>query len=320
MFGRQIDVVFIKPSGEALVVVDHNKHPNTYRCQGSFERYDSTECDKLELSVFNLPAAVRGELALGRYEQIIVRYGYADENNLGELFIGNIQRMITKKPDEVSLETKIWVYDTGQFKATTFFSATYANGVNYYQIAQELCKRAKEESNIQAVQLSEKLKDYAVYCSKSFYNSSDVCMQEIAQDTGLVYKKSNNSLLLLTPEEIINQTEAIVFSVYDAGTGKVESRSGMIGIPQLTDTGLELDCLINTRLRVFSLLQIDNSSVSIEQEGAIPSAEYGAMLDPDGLYVITSMSGTFSNDGQSNSIHITALARSLYLDMHKEQV
>ena len=320
MFNRLIDVVLVKPNGEALVLVDHTKHPNTFICSGSFSRYCSTECDKLEISIYNLPASVRGEIALGKYSWLIVKHGYSDDSaSLGDLFIGNIQRSIYKKPDEVSNETKLWVYDTGEFKATTFFSATYSSGMNYYAIAEEISKEGLESGDIKSIQLSNKLKDYAVYSSKTFYADADACMQEVAEDTGMIYKKTNSSLLILSPEEIVEQTDAISFSVFDNNTGKVESRSGLVGIPELTNTGLEIDCLVNAKLGIYKLLQIDNSVVSIAQEGAIPSAEYGAILDPDGIYVITAISGNFSNDGRSNTMHVTAVARSMFLELHNNE-
>lgn len=318
MFGRQVDVVFVKDDGEALIIVDHRKHPNTYICAGQFNRYSGTECDKLTISIYNLPANLRGDIALGKYTTVIIQYGYKDEGNvLGDLFVGNIQRMIYQRPDAITTELKLWVYDTGNFKSSQFFANSYSRGVNYYAIAEEIGRSAKESGNINDLRLSEKLKEYAVYNSKTFYGTSDDAMNEIAEDTGMIYKKTSNSLLILTPEEIINQNDVIVFSQFDEITGKIESRSGMIGIPQLTDTGLEIDCLINTKIQVYNLLQINNSIVSISQEGAIQNSEYGATLDPDGLYVITAISGRFSNDGAQNSMHITSVARSVFVDMYK---
>jgi len=318
MFGRQSDVIFIKENGEALVVVDHTKHPNTFIYTANFNRYSGTECDKLTVSIFNLPAAIRGQIALGKYSTLIIRHGYKDEGDtLGDLFIGNIQRMIYKKYDEVTGELKLWVYDTGNFNSSSFFSGSYSRGVNYYAIAEEIGKQAKEEGTVDSIQLSERLKEYAVYNSKSFYGSSDDALQEIANDTGMVYKKTSNSLLILTPEEITQQTTAIEFSVYNEQSGKIESTSGLIGIPQLTDTGLEIDCLINSRLQIYHLLKIHNSIISVEQEGAISNAEYGAILDPDGVYVITAINGNVSNDSAQNKMHITAIAKSVFIDMYK---
>lgn len=318
MFGRQVDVVFIKDDGEALVVVDHRKHPNTYICSGDFNRYSGTECDKLTISIYNLAANIRGDIALGKYTTLIVQYGYKDEGDtLGDLFVGNIQRMIWQRRDAVTNELKLWVYDTGNFKSSQFFAGSYSRGVNYYAIAEEIGRNAKKSGNVDDIRLSEKLKEYAVYNSKTFFGSADSAMQTVAQDTGMVYKKTSNSLLILTPEEIANQTGTIVFSQFNEISGKVESRSGMINIPQLTDTGLELDCLINTKIQIYNLLQINNSIVSIAQEGAIQESEYGAILDPDGLYVITAISGRFSNDGQQNSMHITSVARSVFVSMYK---
>lgn len=318
MFGRQYDVILIKDNGEAMVLVNHKTHPNTYMFSGDFQRFSGTECDKLTISIYNLPAALRGDIALGKYTTVIVQFGYKDEGSvLTDLFIGNIQRMIYKRVDAVTTEVKLWVYDTGNFKSSQFFSNSYSRGINYYAIAEEIGLAAKQSGNIDDLRLSEKLKDYAIYNSKSFYGSSDNALQEVAEDTGMVYKKTSNSLLILTPEEIINQSECIVFSQYNENSGKIESRSGMIGIPQLTDTGLEFDCLINTRIDIYKLIQINNSIVSIAQEGAIQSSEYGATLDPDGLYVITAIEGSISNDGSNNSMHITSVARSVFIDMYK---
>jgi hypothetical protein len=320
MYGRQLDVAFVKENGEALVVVNHLNFPNTYQCRGTFERFSGTECDKLTLYIYNLSAAIRGDLALGGYTTIVVRWGYADEGEiLGDLFLGNIQRLIYQKVDEVTTQVVIYVYDTGEFKATSFFSGTYANGINFYQIAEEIGRQGKEEGNIETIQLSEKLKDYAVYGSKSMFGPSDEMLNEVAEESGLVYQKANNSLLILSPDEIVNQSEITVFSVYDEETGRVESRSGMIGIPKLTDTGLELECLINTKIMVYSLIQINNSVVSIEQEGAIPTAEYGAALDPDGIYVVTQISGEFNNTGDEAKMNISAVARSVFVDMYNSE-
>lgn len=320
MFGRLLDIAFIKSSGESLVIVDHTQFPNTYQCSGTFERFSGTECDKLEVSIFNLPAELRGELALGGYSVITVRWGYSDESdNMGDLFIGNIQRMIYQKIDEVTTQLLIYVYDTGEFKATTFFSGTYANGINYYQIAEEIARKGREENNVDSIELSEKLKDYAVYGAKTLFGSADQQLSELCDECGLVYKKHNNSLLILTPEEIVQQDEVFVYSVYSEESGRVESTNGLINIPKLTDTGLELDSLVNTRVQVYSLIQINNSVISIEQEGAIPTSEYGAALDPDGIYVVTAISGNFNNTGEDATMSITAVARSVFVDMYKEE-
>lgn len=316
MFGRLVDVAVVKNTGEALVLVNHKFHPNTFICSGTFNRYESTtETDSCTLSIYNLSAATRGALALGGYSTIIIRYGYSDntDNLLQDLFVGVVQRITFKRRDAATTETKIWILDTGDFRTYSFFSGSYANGVNYYQIAYDL---SHGEYSPESVILSEKLKQFAVNGNKTFFGSADSALQEIAAENGFIYKRSNSALSILTPEEICEQTDVIPLTMYNETTGRIESTSGLIGYPELTDDGLYFECLINTRLRVHSLVRIDNSVVSISQEGAVPNAEYGAILDPDGLYIIVNISGNFSNDNQSNKMRCKTYARSVFLEKY----
>lgn len=312
MFGRQIDVVFVKNDGTALVLVDHNNHPNTYICEGTFTYYESpTVTDSCTLSIYNLSSATRGLIALGGYGTVIIRYGYKDENTLGEIFVGNIQRIIHTNQDAVTNTTKFYLLDTGDFKNYAFFSGSYADGVNYYQIAQDI---AKSDSSV-SLQLSEKLKQFAVSGGQTYFGSADSALQQMAEDTGFVYTRSRNILSITTPEEIVNQSDVFVFSQYNIQSGKIESNSGMIGFPELTDDGLYINCLVNSKIQIHSLIKIDNSIVSIEQEGAVPSTQYGATLDPDGLYVVVNITGNFSNNGSQNRMRIKTYSRTVFLNM-----
>lgn len=316
MFGKLCDVILSKSSGESLVLVNHKSYPNTFRCSGSIQRYQDEETDTLVLNIYNLPASVRGQIALENYSLVTVLWGYSDdgEDVLSELFMGNIIRMVFEKEDAVSNTVKLWVYDTGNFTSSSFFSGSYINGVNYYQIAQEILTKSNYSAD--SIQLSEKLKEIAVIGNKSFYGSSNSAMASIAKETGMVYKSSYQQSILLLPSEIVSQDTAIQFSYYDPNTQRVESKSGLVGIPSLSNDGLYLECLVNPKLTVNKLIQIDNSVISVEQEGAVPQTEYGASLDPDGVYVIVKISCNFNNGGDSNTMQIKAYSRSVYLDSY----
>lgn len=319
MFGKLCDVVISKSDGTSLVLCNHADQPNTYYCEGTIERYEGTQTDSLVISIYNLPSTVRGQIALESYSLITVLWGYKDdgEDQLSELFMGNIQRIIFQKPDAVSTVTKIWAYDTGEFGTLGFFTGSFANGVNYYEIAQTVLTQGNYSP--ESVQLSEKLKDYAVQGCEAYYGSSNEIMGEVANECGLVYKSSYQQSLLLTPEEIVNQENAIQFSYYDEQTRRVESKSGLVNIPSLSDDGLYFDCLIIPKLTVNKLIQIDNSVITIDQEGAVSSAEYGATLDPDGIYVIVNMTVEFNNGPNQNTMRCKAYSRSIYLDTYNNE-
>lgn len=317
MFGKLCDVIISKSDGTSLVLCNHNDQPNTYYCEGHFERYEGTQTDTLTISIYNLPSTVRGQIALEQYSLLTVLWGYKDsgEDTLSELFMGNIQRLIFQRVDATTTITKMWVYDTGQFGTLGFFTGSYANGVNYYQIAQDILTQGNYSP--ESIQLSEKLKDYATQGCEAYYGSSNEIMGQIAQQTGMVYKSSYQQSLLLLPSEIVAQDTAVQFSYYDQTTRRVESKSGLVNIPSLTDDGMYFECLINPRLTVNKLIQIDNSVITIDQEGAVSSAQYGASLDPDGIYVVVNISGDFNNGPNNNTMRCKAYSRSIYVDSYK---
>lgn len=316
MFGKLCDVSISKSDGTTLVLCNHEDQPNTYYCEGEIQRFEGTQTDTLVISIYNLPSTVRGQIALEQYSLLTVLWGYKDsgEDKLSELFIGNIQRIIFQKPDAVSTVTKIWVYDTGEFGTLGFFTGSYSNGVNYYEIAQSVLTQGNYSP--ESIQLSEKLKDYAVQGCEAYYGSSNEIMGDIAKECGMVYKSSYQQSVLLTPDEIVSQDTAVQFSYYDQQTRRVESKSGLVGIPTLSDDGLYLECLVNPLLTVNKMIQIDNSVISINQEGAVSSAEYGASLDPDGLYVIVNITCSFNNGEGTNTMKLKAYSRSIYLDSY----
>lgn len=321
MFIRLVDVVLIKPSGESLVIVDSKEYPNTFMCSGNFNRYSGTESDKLTISIYNLPANIRGDISLGYYSTIYVKYGYKDEQEMpSELFVGNIVRRFNKRVDEVTTETRIVALDTGAFAATSFFSASYADDANLYAIAEDILRQAKEEGTIDSYDVSSKLKEYNTYATKCYYGASQDALIDVSTEGNLVYKRTNNSISILTPDEIINQDTAVVFSVYDETTGRVESRSGLIGIPELTDSGVQIECLVNPSISVYSLIKINNSILTVNKsENTYSDSDFGATFDPDGLYVVTSISGNFSNDSQNNSMSLTCLSRNVFYSQYQEE-
>lgn len=312
MFGKMCDVIISKESGESLVLVNHKHHPDTFYCTGTINRYNTEETDTLQLNIYNLPTSIRGQIALESYSLVTVLWGYKDEGDdkMSELFMGNLQRMVFEKEDATSNVTKMWLYDSGNFKSLDFFTGSYINGINYYQIAQDILTKGNYSED--SIQLSEKLKQYAVIGNKSFYGSSNDAMAIIAKETGLVYKSSYSQSVCLLPSEITAQDTAVQFSYYDKNTQRVESKSGLVGIPSMSDDGLYLECLVNPKLTVNKLIQIDNSVISINQEGAVPNTEYGSSLDPDGLYVIVNMTCEFNNGSGENTMKIKAYSRSVY--------
>jgi hypothetical protein len=58
------------------------------------------------------------------------------------------------------------------------------------------------------------------------------------------------------------QVQVVPLTSFIPGTAVVlNSNSGMIGVPQQTEDGIHIDCLLNPRIKIGTLVQIDNKSI-----------------------------------------------------------
>lgn len=308
MFGRLLKVSIYNSAGNTLVLVDtKTKKYQDYICKGVIERFPGSQMDCLTLTVYNLDPVIRGEIGVLTYTNVKVEFGYEDEGGiLTTIFDGKIIRPQHTRDDVVTDASVIYAYDSGNFKTYGFFSRAYADGTNYYDIAEDILNRG----NIKiSYALSEKLKQFTVKGSKTLYGKQDELLQNIAKETGLTYKTENNVARIFGNNDKLE--EIIVFSRDVEGIGNI-SESGLIGIPTLTSDGLDMRCLVNPKIKIYSMIKVANSMISNEQSGAIPNVEAGGQLSKNGLYKVIKLTINFSNNGEQNYMSIKAVANDIY--------
>lgn len=304
MFGRLLDVTLSKADGTSYVIVDHKEGFKNLIVNGVIKRYPYTDVDTCTLNIYNLPSAIRGEIAVGNYTILTVKFGYEDENNISTIFQGNIQRLIHQYPSPETSQTILYAWDSGDFKNYGFFGRSYDDGVNYYQIARDVCNYGNVPIS---AELGEKLKKYTVSGSKTLFGSQDDILQSLANDADMLYVVKENRASII--EKGINSgRQEVVAMTRTLESGKVISDSGLIGFPTLTTDGLKFDCLINPKIDIYSIVQFDNSIISNEQTGIIPERNIGAFLDSNGLYRVVTLNTTFCNDGGNCQSNVKALA------------
>lgn len=94
----------------------------------------------------------------------------------------------------------------------------------------------------------------------------------------------------------------------------LNSETGMIGIPEATNAGIEITCLLNPRLRTGCRVQVDNASITttnVKQQGAFPT--YGAInlqasLSADGVYRVLVAEHAGDNRGPQFETKLTCLS------------
>lgn len=94
----------------------------------------------------------------------------------------------------------------------------------------------------------------------------------------------------------------------------LNSETGMIGVPEATNNGIEIKCLTNPKIKVGGRVKIDNASITnttVRQPGLFPT--YGAInlpanLSADGTYRVLVAERFGDNRGNIFEDHLTCLS------------
>lgn len=97
---------------------------------------------------------------------------------------------------------------------------------------------------------------------------------------------------------------------------KINVATGLIGIPTLTDEGVSIKCLLNSRLKIGGLIQLNNEEITQlsqrDPNNVIPYNQYGvqtiAPLSPDGTYMALVVEHEGDTRGTAWYSNITCLA------------
>jgi hypothetical protein len=101
------------------------------------------------------------------------------------------------------------------------------------------------------------------------------------------------------------RVQIVPLTSYIPGTAIVlNSDSGMIGVPQQTEDGIHIDCLLNPRIKIGTLVQIDNKSIQTAFIGGANLYNTGRLENIPGLLPKVTWDGMYrvyvcEHDGDS---------------------
>lgn len=306
MFGRIVNVYADTDKGERIVLVDSSQGNKALICEGDIERYPTNSGpQQMILSIYNLSSSIRNTIKTENYNTIIVEFGYKDVGGgeVGTLFKGQWRRVVGQRLDSTTSVTKFYVYSLGDAFLYGYFSGYFIEGTTLYDVAKSVAESG--EIKIPII-LSEKLKGYPLQESLSLYDTQINILNSIAKLTGMLITATDEMIAIRTKEESANE-EYIMFTGVNE-RNKIVSQSGLIGIPTMEDDGLNFECLINTELKLHSLVQINNAIISEEQEGFESRAEIGAEFDQNGLYRVMKINVHFTNGAGESKMVVKAKA------------
>lgn len=231
-YGRRWRVtLFTKGNGEAITI------DNSLRVSFDCAKSISDKPNQAKLMIYNLSVSNIEKALNGDFKRAVLSVGY---QSLNQLFVGDITKATVKRSGVdfiLTLECAdgFSAYKNGRIKLSLEHGATDKDIVkNLTETFQGVQVGQVDIPNVRKLPRGRVLNgDTREILNKIANNSqADWCIQD-------------NEFIFL-PKNKVLKNQAVVLS----------QESGMINSPQRTDDGLELDCLLNTELKIGGLVEV----------------------------------------------------------------
>lgn len=195
------------------------------------------------IRVYNLSDATARSVQK-EYQEVTLQAGY-ESGGFGIIFKGTIKqvRRGRESPTDTYLDILAADGDIG-----------YNFGVNNTALAAGATPRQQIDASAKAMGIPvgyvPDLPTTALSRGKVLYGNARANMRDTCNSTGTTWSIQNGQIVVL-PLTGYLPGEAVVLN----------SNTGMIGLPEQTEGGISVKCLLNPRLKIGGLVQIDNASI-----------------------------------------------------------
>lgn len=270
--------------------------------------WDEQGPDNCVIRVFNLKPETVQEIVRFNYSQVVLQAGYGA--SFGVIFKGDIKQFRVGKLDQRS----------------SYLDILAADGDIAYNFSVTNASLSKEQNNPKGIKkaIGDAVGQYGITIAadadhndtgglveglrgKVLFGMTRTHLADLASTLGSTWRLSDGKIII-TPLDGVLPGEAVVLN----------SATGLIGIPEQTQSGIIARCLINPKLKIGTAVKIDNKSINqqINQENVpgfqVPFNQWTgvqnfASVATDGMYRVYGCENEGDTRGQSWYSTLTCL-------------
>lgn len=243
-----------------------------------------------EITVYNVSKETVDKLGIGTNKiedsgmKVIIEAGYKD--NHGIIFQGDLWWKSTGRESETETFMKLVAATGDKARQYAVVNVSVAKGATQQTIFKKVCEAMKDKG-VDVKNASVPFMDTRLPRGKVLFKMATDAMNGIADTNNFDWGYGVDGLVAIPKEPVFNQKETVI--VLNADTG-------LIGRPELDEEGLDVQALLNPKLEIGTLIQIDNASVQRNSydttisEGAYQKnmAVTDDFLSADGIYRVIS--------------------------------
>lgn len=215
------------------------------------------EANSATVEIWNLNEGHRN--AVGKeLDEITLEAGYMPPNggsNVGIIFKGQF-RDVEHRRDGPDIITKMTCGDGDKALRKAVTSKSFPAGTPVKDVVEELYSQlAKEGVSRGEIKLPDDVKDF-----KRPYAMCGACKTELntlGRGKNFYWSIQNGTF------------EVIPSDGYIGGMVLITPKTGMVGVPTITDNGVKVECLLNPEIRPNRRVQIESQTLEMNSEGGI---------------------------------------------------
>lgn len=269
-FGRVIQLN-IGNSKESLVY-------NNLRITFDVTKTINSEPNAGEISIYNLNQANRNLITSKHYNQVELYVSYKDDD-LRLIFKGDIVT-VTNSLNGLDIITKLKCYDGySAFTDKTIIKTLAAGQSDSDVINESLSSFGIQKGNVDLPN------DKALPRGRVYMCDTRDAVSKVARNNNADWSIQDNQLVIVPKDKAIRNDEGYVIS----------SSTGMIGSPQKTNQGLEVNTLCNPHYKIGALVRIESKITEYNGDYKIQSIQHsGDLLGNDWKSKLICYGGKFS--------------------------
>lgn len=228
---------------------------SAFHVRFSITQTDSGTPNSAEIKLYNLSRDLVNTLTENcEYKAISIAAGY-ENDNFGTIFQGDIVQYRIGRESATDTYLDILAGDYSFGYQNNFINTSIAKGTSLKTQLDTLTKATglplKTDERV-ATTITEKP---ALSRGKILFGFGRLPLRHLAGSLDATWSVQNGVLELISTKGYMADEEAVVLS----------PSTGMIGIPEQTVEGVTVKCLLNSRLRIGRLMQIDSGNINKTQ-------------------------------------------------------
>jgi hypothetical protein len=243
-----------------------------------------------EFTIYNLSADTETDILANGY-RMTFEAGYA-EGAYGKAFSGSIIQAIRGKEDSVSYYLKLVVVDGDSALNLGLANLTVASETTVREMVRQVARSSSVSFD---VQVDESIGTQKIGKGASFFGKPSKTLRSIAIQHNAAFFFDNDVAYL----SALNQSP-------NGNIPDFNYKSGLIGFPIQTDSGIQAKILINSNLKLGGWFRLNNKDIIVNQlEFGVPQTP----LDADGLYRVIRYHASGDTRGNPWYYDITAVSQ-----------